>query len=155
MKRAFARRPYTRSAKQQGMTLVELLTVMVIIAILAAIAYPSYRSFVIRSQRTDARVALLQVQAAEEKYMLKNNIYTNDVTSANGLGLTGFSEHGLYQIGIGPPVGDPTYQNGYVVTATPVVGKGQDQDSQCRALTIDGVGTKGTTGTATPAECWR
>ena len=134
------------------MTLVELLTVMVIIAILAAIAYPSYRSFVIRSQRTDARVALLQVQAAEEKFMLKNNFYTGDGTSADGLGLSNLSQNGLYEIRIDP---DPTYQNGYIAKAIPVAGKGQDQDSNCGTLTINSAGTKGSTVTPTPPECWR
>jgi type IV pilus assembly protein PilE len=142
----------------RGVTLVELLTVLVVIAILAAIAFPSYRSFVISSQRADARTALLQVQAAEEKFYLQNNRYSDDVVG--GLGLTGTSEHGLYTVrtDAGPPdpanpAADPLV-SGYVAKATPVAGKGQDQDAKCTGLTIDSVGTKGSTGTATAAECW-
>ena len=46
--------------RQRGVTLMELLTVVVIIGILTAIAYPSYREQVRRSNRTEARVALEQ-----------------------------------------------------------------------------------------------
>ena len=63
---------------QRGVTLMELMVVMVIIGILAAIAYPSYRAQVRRSNRTEARVALEQTAGALEKcytrYMAYNDI---------------------------------------------------------------------------------
>src|SRR6185369_10407130 len=64
--------------RQRGVTLMELMVVMVIIGILAAIAYPSYRAQVRRSNRTEARVALEQTAGALEKcytrYMAYNDI---------------------------------------------------------------------------------
>ncbi len=61
------------------MTLVELLTVMVIVAILASIAIPSYRRYLVRTNRSDAKTALMQLQAAQEKFYLQNNAYTDKV----------------------------------------------------------------------------
>ena len=53
--------------KQRGVTLMELMAVVAIIGILTAIAYPSYRAQVRRSNRTEARVALEQTAGALEK----------------------------------------------------------------------------------------
>ncbi len=78
--------------RQRGVTLIELLTVMVVMAIIASIAIPSYRRYLLRAQRTDAKTALLQVQTAEEKFLLQNNTYTADVTGAPGAG--GLGLHG-------------------------------------------------------------
>ena len=49
---------------QNGVTLIELLTVIVVLGILASIAVPSYRNYLLRAQRTEATTALLNLQAA-------------------------------------------------------------------------------------------
>ena len=59
---------------ERGVTLIELMTV-VVITMLASIAVPSYRRYMLRSQRTDGGTARLQLQAAQEKYYLQNNAY--------------------------------------------------------------------------------
>jgi type IV pilus assembly protein PilE len=141
--------------RSSGFTLVELMITVVVVAILASIAVPSYRDYVMRSQRTDARSALLRVQASEEKFFLQNNTYTPDVAAAPpaGLGLSTGSEHGYYGVAVVLSDGGM----GYTATATPVSGKGQDLDTKCTAFSINHTGQKTATGTATnPSEyCWR
>ena len=66
--------------KQRGVTLMELMVVVVIIGILASIAYPSYRAQVRRSNRTEARVALEQTAGALEKCYTRYMAY-NDNTN--------------------------------------------------------------------------
>lgn len=132
---------------ERGFTLVELMITVLIIAILASIAIPSYRSYVMRSQRTDARTALLRVQANEEKFFLQNNAYTADLAA---LGLLAASDNGLYTVTVA------LVGAGYTATADAIAGKGQDQDAKCDTFTIDQSGTHGATGSATnPIQyCW-
>ena len=141
---------------QAGVTLIELLTVMVVLGILASIAIPSYRAYLIRSQRSDAMTALLSLQTAEEKHYLQNNQYTSDITSAPtaappGLGLLDTSAHGLYTLSVVPTAD----LQGYTATATPVSGKGQQDDTKCMNLTLTDTGVKGVSGTDDVANCWR
>ena len=64
----------------RGVTLMELMIVVVIVGILAAISYPNYREFVTRAKRTEARAALLKIATNQEKHYLQNNIFTKDLT---------------------------------------------------------------------------
>ena len=60
----------------QGITLIELMIVVVIIGVLAVIAYPNYREFVSRAKRNEAKAALLQIATNQERFYLQNNEYT-------------------------------------------------------------------------------
>lgn len=144
-----------------GVTLIELMIVVVVVGILAAIAIPSYRQYTMRAQRSDATTALLRVAAAQEKFYLQNNAYTATVTAA-GLNLVAAapltSEHGWYSIAIDHPefAGDVT--RGFRVTATAVAGENQAVDTACRTFTINQAGrrTAATSGGADNTEaCWR
>ncbi len=66
--------------KMQGITLMELMIVVVIIGILAAIAYPNYRDFTARAKRNEAKAALLKIATNQERFYLNNNQYTTDLT---------------------------------------------------------------------------
>lgn len=138
---------------QQGVTLIELLTVIVVIAILASIAVPSYRNYLIRAQRTEATTALLQVQTAEEKFYLQNNMYTDavDTDPPNGLGLLATTERGFYAVAIalGPD------NQSYTATATPVAGAGQSDDTKCTEFSITDSGVRGASGSGGVEHCWR
>ena len=59
-----------------GMTLIELVIVMVIVAIMASIAIPSYNSYVLKSHRTEAKTALLDLASMEERYFSTQNVYS-------------------------------------------------------------------------------
>jgi type IV pilus assembly protein PilE len=71
--------------KSWGFTLIELMIVVVIIAILAAIAIPSYQSSVIRSHRSEAKVALQGLAQAMERYYVQQNPNTYIGADAAGV----------------------------------------------------------------------
>ena len=65
----------------KGFTLIELMIVVAIVAILAAVAVPSYRSYVLRSHRTVAINALLDLGSRQARYYTTNNAYTTSLTA--------------------------------------------------------------------------
>jgi len=146
-----------KRSRERGVTLLELMTVVVVLGILAAIAIPSYRSYLIRAQRSDATSALLRVAAAQEKFYLQNNRYATDDELDKGppagLGITG-SEHGYYQLALDDAV-DNTLA--FTATATPVVGGAQATDNDCTSFSIDQTGKRGAlkTDTDNTPNCWR
>lgn len=90
--------------KQAGFTLLELIIVVAIIGILAAIAIPSYQDYVRKSRRTDATVKINQIQQAQEKWRANNPAYSSTWAE---LGISGTacgsgmkSENGYYCITI-------------------------------------------------------
>jgi type IV pilus assembly protein PilE len=140
-------------SRQAGMTLIELMTVVVVLGILTAIAVPSYRTYLIRTNRTDAKSALMQVQAAEEKVFLHYNKYSLDATSnpPDGLGLPAKTANGFYTISLAA-----RGTVGYTATATPTTEGGQSNDKKCGSFTIDDTGKRGiVSGTSTVAACWK
>ena len=66
--------------RMQGITLMELMVVVVIIGILTAIAFPNYRDFVARAKRTEAKAALLKIATNQERFYLQNSTFTTDMT---------------------------------------------------------------------------
>ena len=65
---------FIRSKK--GITLIELLVVMLIVAVLAAIAIPSYTGYMRRTRRADAKTALEQVRASQEMWRAEKGSYS-------------------------------------------------------------------------------
>ncbi len=134
-----------------GVTLIELMVVIVVVAILGSIAVSSYRSYLLRTNRTEARMALLRVQAAQEKFFLQNNRYADNgelgTAPPAGLGVPASTPSGYYAITISEDSTDTTYTA--IATAT----GGQAQDTAaCRTLTISEDGQR------TPdnaSGCWR
>lgn len=63
------------SRYQQGFTLIELMIALAIVAILAALAIPSYKQYVVRAQRKEAQAALQGLGQAMERFYAQNNTY--------------------------------------------------------------------------------
>ena len=141
----------------RGVSLIELMVVIAVIAVLASIAVPSYRRYLIRAQRSEAKIALLQLQTAEEKYYLQYNVYTDKVTDSStgatpGLGLPGTTETSKYTIAV-TTLGAGAQS--YTATATPKTGGGQADDTTCLNFTITDRSVRGNSGSGTTQECWK
>jgi type IV pilus assembly protein PilE len=131
--------------KQRGVTLMELMVVVVVIGILASIAYPSYRAQVRRSNRTEARVALEQTAGALEKcytrYMAYNDNTNCPTANQFNAGATIATPRGYYQVSA------PTL-NATQFTVRADAQGGQATDTGCTRIEMD------QTGNRTPAGCW-
>ena len=134
--------------RQRGVTLIELMIVVVIVAILAAVGYPSYRNHAIRSARSDARVELMDALTRQEQFFLNNKEYADTLAE---LDFSGTSENGYYTLSIDTPTAGCAISNCYAMRATPIGPQADDTD--CAALTINSNGAKSATG-SDPASCW-
>lgn len=138
--------------RMQGITLMELLIVVVVIGILGTIAVPSYRQYVMRTNRTDATSMLLRIQSAQEKFFLQNNAYA--ITNA-ALGVPAVTEGGKYNLNV--QAGTSGTNMTFRATATPVAGEGQQSDARCQSFSINEVGVRAATdggGADSSNECW-
>ncbi|OGO91506.1 MAG: hypothetical protein A3F41_06345 [Coxiella sp. RIFCSPHIGHO2_12_FULL_44_14] len=128
-----------------AISLLELLIVIFIIGVLAAVAVPTYRSYILRSNRSDAIHTLLNIQLAEEKYRMDNATYGNLSEVWGGVGSTPGGHYALTITSI--------TATSYTITATAVGTQANDSSGgvSCDALVLsyaNGATTK------TPAVCW-
>ena len=128
----------------RGITLMELMIVVVIIGILAALSYPNYREFVARAKRTEARAALLKIATNQEKYYLQNNTFTSDLTDL-GFGTDPYTtDSGTYSVRI-------TAADASNFTAEADYIPADGEAGKCNLFSIDGRGQK----TSDPdTDCW-
>ena len=133
--------------RQKGLTLVELMVVVAVMAIIATVAYPLYTAQVQKSRRADAKIALEMVAAAQERFFTLNGSYADNLAaldvSAEIQG--GASNEGYYDISLARPAIDQ-----FTATADIDSGAAQSSDSDCAQFTLNQVGFKG----ATNANCW-
>ena len=136
--------------RDSGFTLIELMIVVVVISILAAIALPSYLDSVRKSRRADAKTALVQLaQFMERNYSLAQRYDKDSAGAAIALPFTQApvdSPAKYYDLSPGNPA-----QNTFTLTATPIAGTSQTSDV-CLNLTLDNTGARGTSSGRT--DCW-
>jgi len=132
-----------KNNKKFGFTLIELLIVVLIIAILMAYVIPNYRDYVLRSHRSEAQNALLQISGIQERFYANSNRYGTAAeinmsslfpapTAANNLHYT---------------ISMATTNTTYTITATAYGNQAADTD--CQVYTLDNLGQKTPLG-----NCW-
>lgn len=143
--------------KLAGFTLIELMIVAAIVAILAAIAIPSYQKQIMKSRRASAKTALLDLASREEKYYATNNNYPAALASVGYANVGGNgaiqvpnnSNEDYYSVTI--TLGTPT-ASGYTATAAPV---GNQTNDSCGSYSITDLGVQSATGTSSGGTgCW-
>ena len=131
--------------RARGFSLIELMTVLVIIGVLSAIAYPAYQDYVRRANRSAAQSFMMTIAARQEQYLLTNRSYA---ATTGALNLTAPTEtNGRYTFAIALPT--PT---SYTITATAV--GNQVVANKFGDLTLGSDGTK-TSPAVPPAEEWK
>ncbi|QNK00491.1 type IV pilin protein [Dyella telluris] len=134
----------TNARANHGFTLVELAITMVILAILASLALPSYRQYILRGHRADATRALQDVASREESYFFSNSGYTASLTT---LGTNSSVAGQYFTVTLAS-------SSSSVYTATATAQGSQAKDALCTSFSIDQVGRKTVTGTGSPTDCW-
>lgn len=139
---------YEQARTVKGFTLIELMIAVAVVAILAAIAYPSYQDQVRKSRRTEGQAMLLETASKQERFYTENNSYATNMTALGYQNNNQGTENGWYQVSV--TAADAT---GYTLQAAPQAA--QATDSRCETLTLNAFGVKGEGGTAASwQDCW-
>ncbi len=149
---AFLRPPPARP-RQSGFTLIEVMIVVVVIGLLAAVAIPSYQSFVRKGHRADARAAIYTMMQQQERWYTQNNTYVavaNSSASSQFKNWTGDSfATAKWRLAAAACAGQQI--NACVqITASPVA---PYTDPEVGNLSLTSAGARSCTGTDTSA-CW-
>lgn len=127
----------TMLQRQNGFSLIELMIAVVVVAVLAAVAYPSYQEHLRKSRRASAQAFMMEVANRQQQYLLDARNYAVGSTALTTLNLTtptDVSAH--YTVAVTPTA--PTTPPSYTITATP----SSTVQTSDGALTLDYQGNK-------------
>lgn len=134
-----------------GFTLVEVIIVVLIISVLAAIAYPAYQNSVVQTRRNAVKACLSEGASFMERFYTTNLRYDQSIAGAAvalppcaaGTDVTNHYTVALSAIG----------RNNYTLTATPI-NLQATRDTKCGTLSVNNTGTKTKTGSESVDFCW-
>jgi type IV pilus assembly protein PilE len=145
------------NARHSGFTVIEMLTVLVALVVIAAVAFPLWRTHDLRARRADAIEALEALQKAQDRHFGKNAKYASGhvltLPPPQGLGLPAKSRRGFYEI----DVTRSADALGYLATAKVIPTPDEAPDSRCMELRLDQHGRRSAVNAAgadTSADCW-
>jgi type IV pilus assembly protein PilE len=130
---------------KKGFTLIELMIVVAIVAILVALALPSFRDVIRKSRRADAMNAIINIQLAQERWRVNNSTYGTLVN----LGINAASPEGHYTMSV---TGN-TFSN-YTIVATAAGGQASDKCGNFTLTNTAGVIAKTVSGSEAATRCW-
>lgn len=147
-----------RAIAQTGVTLIELLIALTIVAIISGFAYPSYVRYVVDTKRTAATTMLLRVADRQQQFFMDNKTYAADLTdlgfpsnpyaiSDHGTASDATSYESVYSISLSN-VATTTY----TITAAPLHSQ-LARDTDCASLTLSQAGVRGSSGGGN--DCWK
>ncbi|MBS0510510.1 MAG: type IV pilin protein [Proteobacteria bacterium] len=137
--------------REPGFTLIELMIVVAVIGILAAIAYPNYQEYVRKSRRAECAAVLVGVANAMERRFSSSNSYAGAWPAAEPQQCPRDGGAPYYNVGFAG--GEPTATT-FLIRAAPA---GAQVGDKCGTLTLDNTGLKGMVGAAggvTVRDCW-
>lgn len=143
-----------RPLKAMGFTLIEVMIVVAVIAILAAVAYPSYQDSVIKTRRSAAQACLVEMAQFMERFYTTNMRYDQNaagvaVALANPNCRAEMTNFYTFSFVTGQPT-----QTTYTIQAVPTGSQVAD-NTRCGTLTLTQAGTKGRSGSDPLTSCWK
>lgn len=137
----------TVPAFRKGFTLIEVMIVVAIVAIIVAIALPSYTNQVVKTNRAEAKTVLMQTAQALERCFTRYSAYDS---AQCGVTFPINSETDQYQLA----EDDQTIAAAsFTLVAAPLGAQGT-RDGECANFTLQHNGIRGVTGSGTVEDCW-
>lgn len=125
-----------------GFSLIELMIAVVIVAILSAVAIPSYQQYVLRGARAEAQSHMMEIAARQGQFLIDNRAYADSLITLNLT--TPPSVAAKYTVAIVTTATPPAF----TITTTPTGTQARDN---CGVLTLSSAGAKTASGTGS---CW-
>ncbi len=143
--------------RQEGVTLIELMVVVAIIAAVFAFAFPSYERYIVRAKRAVGQNVLMQVADRQQQFFMDNKRFAADLTNLgftanpfivddDGASTVAGDVDAVYSVALSNVTATT-----WTATATPV-GAQLSRDTSCGNLTMNQAGAKGKSGAGD--NCW-